>query len=86
MTGLGSKILDASKREYQGQLAKTFANLEVLLNNPVGIGEHTDIVGEVQTCIEKIHDLEGCIQGLFRPPKTPSIKGGEYIMYKFQKF
>ena len=46
MTGLGSKILDASKREYQGQLAKTFANLEVLLNNPVGIGEHTDIVGE----------------------------------------
>ena len=62
MTGLGSKILDAAKREYQGQLAKTFANLEVLCNNPVGIGEHTDIVGEVQTCIEKIHDLEGCIQ------------------------
>ena len=62
MTGLGSKILDASKREYQGQLAKTFANLEVLHNNPVGIGEHTDIVGEVQTCVERIHDLEGCIQ------------------------
>ena len=62
MNGLGSKLIDASKRDYQGQLAKTFANLEVLINNPVGIGEHTDIVGEVQTCIEKIHDLEGCIQ------------------------
>ena len=62
MTGLGSKLLDAAKRDYQGQLAKTFANLEVLINNPVGIGEHTNIVGEVQTCIEKIHDLEGCIQ------------------------
>ena len=62
MNGLGSKIIDASKRDYQGQLAKIFANLEILCNHPVGIGEHTDIVGEVQTYIEKIHDLEGCIQ------------------------
>ena len=62
MTGLGSKLLDASKRDYQGQLAKLFANLEILCNHPVGIGEHTDIVGEVQKCIESIHDYEGFIQ------------------------
>ena len=62
MNGLGSKIIDASKRDYQGQLAKIFANLEILCNHPVGIGEHTDIVGEVQKCIESIHDYEGFIQ------------------------
>ena len=57
MTGLGSKLLDAAKRDYQGQLAKIFANLEILCNHPVGIGEHADVVGEVQKCIESIHVL-----------------------------
>ena len=62
MTGLGSKLLDAAKRDYQGQLAKLFANLEILCNHPVGIGEHTDVVSEVQKCIESIHEYEGYIQ------------------------
>ena len=61
MTGLGSKLLDAAKRDYQGQLAKLFANLEILCNHPVGIGEHTDVVSEVQKCIESIHEYEGYI-------------------------
>ena len=61
MTGLGSKLLDAAKRDYQGQLAKIYANLEILCNHPVGIGEHADVVGEVQKCIESIHEYEGCI-------------------------
>ena len=61
MTGLGSKLLDASKRDYQGKLAKIFANMEILCNHPVGVGEHADVVGEVQKCIESIHEYEGCI-------------------------
>ena len=55
-------LLDALRKKYEGEIASAKANINVYVTNPVGIGEHTDIVGEVQTCIEKIHDLEGCIQ------------------------
>jgi len=40
-------------KKYEGDLASAEANIRVYLNNPVGIGEHPDIVGAIDEQIEK---------------------------------
>jgi hypothetical protein len=37
-------ILDALEAKYEGQVQEARCNIEVYLNNPVGIGEHSDLV------------------------------------------
>ena len=39
------KMLDALVADAQGNIAKAKANVEVYLENPVGIGEHPDVLG-----------------------------------------
>ena len=45
---IGTKILNSVELCYIGRMAEAKANLEVYLNNPVGVGEHSDITGEVK--------------------------------------
>ena len=42
------KLLEAFKSHAKGHIDKHIANIEVLLNNPTGIGEHGDIVQEIE--------------------------------------
>jgi hypothetical protein len=42
------KILAAIKSHAQGHVDKHLANIEVYLNNPVGIGEHSDIIEAIE--------------------------------------
>ena len=46
------KILNALRLKYQGQVAEANANIFIYLHNPAGIGEHSDIVAEVDKQIE----------------------------------
>ena len=55
---IGLKLLQAVESEVSGTKAKAEANLEVLLTNPVGIGEHIDIVAEVHGLLSTIVDSE----------------------------
>ena len=59
------KILNALKNKYMGIIAECEANIEVYLENPVGIGEHPDIIAaiDIQMTIlaeaeDKLHALE----------------------------
>jgi hypothetical protein len=47
-------ILEALRAKYEGQIQEARANIEVYLNNPVGIGEHSDIIEAIDCQIEKI--------------------------------
>ena len=47
------KIFKALKLMYEGQIAEADANISVYLQNPAGIGEHSEIVAEVDKQIEK---------------------------------
>jgi hypothetical protein len=47
------RIFTALKLVYQGQIAEAEANIHIYLRNPVGIGEHSEIVAEVDKQIEK---------------------------------
>jgi len=53
------KIIDALLADAQGNIAKAKANIEVYLENPVGIGEHPDVLGAIQEQLDIIaHEEE----------------------------
>ena len=56
---LRDKILDALYLDAQGNIAKAKANIEVYLHQPVGIGEHPDVLGAIQEQVDIIaHEQE----------------------------
>lgn len=51
---LNKYILDALKEHARGNIALHRANLQVYLDNPAGIGEHSDILEAIQGELDKI--------------------------------
>ena len=47
MVNLRDDILKSQIRYYEGLIAKHRQNVEVYLNSPVGIGEHSDVMAAV---------------------------------------
>ena len=53
------KMLDALLADAEGNIAKAKANVEVYLHNPVGIGEHPDVLAAIQEQLDIIaHEEE----------------------------
>ena len=40
--------------QAQGEISKAKANVEIYLHNPVGIGEHPDVLGSIQDQLDII--------------------------------
>ena len=51
-------ILDGLVANARGEIEKAKANILVYLTNPAGIGEHSDILGAIQTELDKICSYE----------------------------
>lgn len=66
-------IINAALLYGQGQLAKSRANLEIYLSNPVGIGEHADVMGEVVTLVKEVAEWEDYVKTI-KSIRTPSTK------------
>ena len=65
------QLIAALKAHAQGEIAMHKANVEVYLQSPVGIGEHSDITEAIQTELDKIaryHDQIDVINKYFRAP------------------
>ena len=56
------KILDALRADASGNIAKAKANIEVYLENPVGIGEHPDVLAAIQEQVDIIAHQEERIE------------------------
>lgn len=41
-------MIEASKKHFEGHIEKHRINIEVYLKNPVGIGEHSDIMEAIE--------------------------------------
>jgi len=50
------EILKALRKRYEADVAAAVANIEVYNKNPVGIGEHSDIVSAVDCEVAKLTD------------------------------
>ena len=51
---LRNEILSALRDNAEGNIRKAKLNIEVYLHNPVGIGEHPDVLGAIQDQIDLI--------------------------------
>ena len=58
------KILEALRADAEGNIAKAKANVEVYLHQPVGIGEHPDVLGAIQEQLDIIAHEEERIEVL----------------------
>ena len=57
-------LLKALKTHAEGNIAKHKANVEVYLNNTVGIGEHSDIVETLEKELNSIATYEDQLEVL----------------------
>ena len=51
-------IVKALRKKYEADIAEAMATANIYLEKPVGIGEHPDIIKEVDKLIEKIAEAE----------------------------
>ena len=58
------KILDAVRKHAEGNIARAKANLDVFLNNPVGVATHMDSVETVTKELKIIADNKEIIKTL----------------------
>ena len=54
MVNLREKILKSQINYYQGLICKHQQNVEIYLNQPVGIGEHSDVMATIDVEINAI--------------------------------
>ena len=53
--------MQALKTKYQAQKTAAQTNLKILLTNPSGIGEHSDIVTECSRWVQEIAEAEDAL-------------------------
>tara|TARA_B100000686_G_scaffold226748_1_gene234034 strand:- start:38 stop:250 length:213 start_codon:yes stop_codon:yes gene_type:complete len=69
MLHMREKLLTAVLAHASGEIAKHKANVEVYLEHPAGIGEHSDITEAIQMELDKIaryHDQVEVINKYFK--------------------
>ena len=49
-----ASLINAVKKHAEGHIAKHIANIKVYLNNPVGIGEHNQIIEAIEEQLDMI--------------------------------
>jgi C4-dicarboxylate-specific signal transduction histidine kinase len=54
MATVGNAILEAAKKQAEGEIAVHKANIEVYKTMPAGIGEHSDVVEAVIAELDKL--------------------------------
>ena len=59
---LKEKILTSLMANAQGNLMRHKANVEVYLENPAGIGEHSDVMESIELELDKMSNYEERIE------------------------
>jgi len=70
-----NQLIQAAIDSYQAQRTEALAHLDILFNDAVGIGEHTDLLTEVKKWTESLSQAEENLETLKRnfdinPSKT----------------
>lgn len=58
------KLYKAVMSHAQGMIDKSVANIEVLMTNPSGMGQHGDIVSEIIKELKTVSEYEGIKKNL----------------------
>ena len=71
------KLKSAFLFHAEGHIKKHLANVEVLLSNPVGIGEHGDIINEIEKELKEVAHYEDLIDAMnkYFPDEKETLEG-----------
>ena len=61
-----NKLLQASIDKYKAEISEALATLDVYFNKPVAIGEHPDLLTEIDKYVEKLETATGKLETLQR--------------------
>ena len=61
---VGREILVALRKRYEADIATALANIEVYNSNPMGIGDHPDIVAAVDGEVTKLAEAADKLNAL----------------------
>ena len=64
MIGTKNGLFQAAKARYQAQIVEAIATLEIYFTNAVAIGEHPDLLAEVDKYLDMLEDAQGKINAL----------------------
>jgi hypothetical protein len=59
-------LFEAIVKKFEAQKLEAQAVLSVYFTNPVGIGEHPDLLAEIQKYVLKLAEAEGALESLQR--------------------
>lgn len=59
-----NKIHKALVSKFEAQRDEALATLEVYYNNPVGVGEHPQVIDEMAKQVEKLANAIDCLERL----------------------
>tara|TARA_Y100001951_G_C11258361_1_gene250888 strand:- start:186 stop:461 length:276 start_codon:yes stop_codon:yes gene_type:complete len=62
MNATADKFVKGIYSEYMGRRTQVLAEIEVYLNSPVGVGEHSKISTEVKKRLEELGDLDDVVE------------------------
>ena len=61
---LRDDLLKASKKYFEAQIEKHRINIENMLNNSVGVGEHPDLMETIEVELEKMSNYQDKLEML----------------------
>ena len=64
MIGTKNGLFQAAKARYQAQIEEALATLHIYFTNAVGIGEHPDLLTEVDKYVEMLESASGKLEVL----------------------
>ena len=59
-----NQLIQAAIDSYQAQRTEALAHLDILCNDAVGIGEHTDLLTDVKKWTSSLAEAEDCLKVL----------------------
>ena len=62
MASTTNVMYEAVKSQFTAQKQKAIAQLTVYLTNPVGIGEHPNLIDEMVKLTRSLADAQGCLE------------------------
>jgi hypothetical protein len=76
--GITNVLYDALKAHFEAKKLRAIATLTVYMTNPVGIGEHPQIIDEMVLLTKELEEAEGCLQQLAKTFEVSSPTNSSY--------
>ena len=76
MSHLRKQMLDAVRDHAQAHIDKHRMNVEIYLTNPVGVGEHSEVMDEIEKQLEEMAKYEDHLEMLdkyFNEYQEPAV-------------